>query len=88
MSVETFDHLIVCSGLNLQPKGVSIDGLETFTGAVQHVATYKDPTPYAGKDVVVVGIGESGADIAAELAGTRDPACRSGAKFISRASTR
>lgn len=73
VSVETFDHLIVCSGLNLQPKGVSLDGLETFTGTVQHVATYKDPTPYAGKDVVVVGIGESGADIAAELCGHARP---------------
>lgn len=65
---EHFDHVVVSSGLNLQPKGIDIPGMDTFTGTIEHVAHYRDPKRFAGKTVVVVGIGESGADIAAELA--------------------
>ena len=65
---EQFDHVVVSSGLNLQPKGIDIPGMDTFTGTIEHVAHYREPHRFAGKTVVVVGIGESGADIAAELA--------------------
>ena len=33
-----------------------------------HVADYRNPTPYAGKRVIVVGAGDSAAQIASELA--------------------
>jgi dimethylaniline monooxygenase (N-oxide forming) len=64
---EVFDHLVVCTGLNLKPKPVAIPGQDMFTGTVSHVASYRDARDYTDQDVVVVGIGESGADIAAEL---------------------
>ena len=61
------EHLVVCSGLNLQPKGIHLPGQESFRGEVHHVSTYQGPEDFADSDVLVVGIGESGADIAAEL---------------------
>ncbi len=42
-------------------------GIDTFPGAIVHSWDYKDPDPYLGKRVVVVGIGNSGGDIAVEL---------------------
>ncbi len=43
-------------------------GEDTFTGELSHVADYLNPTPYAGKRVVVVGAGDSAAQVANELA--------------------
>ncbi|MFX0538374.1 NAD(P)-binding domain-containing protein [Ornithinimicrobium sp. Y1847] len=43
-------------------------GAEEFGGAQQHSARYRSPEPYAGQRVVVVGGGNSGAQIAADLA--------------------
>ena len=40
----------------------------TFTGELSHVADYRSPTPYAGQRVVVVGAGDSAAQVANELA--------------------
>jgi cation diffusion facilitator CzcD-associated flavoprotein CzcO len=43
-------------------------GLETYRGELAHSSSYKNARPYAGKRVLVVGIGNSGAEIAADLA--------------------
>jgi putative flavoprotein involved in K+ transport len=43
-------------------------GREAFHGQLLHSADYKSGKPYAGKRVLVVGIGNSGAEIAADLA--------------------
>ncbi len=42
-------------------------GHETFSGRCFHSWEYKDADAYRGKRVVVVGIGNSGGDIAVEL---------------------
>ncbi|WP_340688134.1 ArsO family NAD(P)H-dependent flavin-containing monooxygenase [Amycolatopsis coloradensis] len=41
-----------------------------FTGRQLHTVDYRNPEEFAGQDVVVVGGGNSGAQIAADLAGT------------------
>jgi dimethylaniline monooxygenase (N-oxide forming) len=64
---EMFDAVVVCTGLYHQPAIPSIDGIERFAGQVSHSRSYNRPEPYAGQDVVVVGVGSSGAEIAAEL---------------------
>jgi putative flavoprotein involved in K+ transport len=46
----------------------TIRGDTSFTGELSHVADYRTPTPYAGKRVIVVGAGDSAAQIANELA--------------------
>src|SRR6266702_4472696 len=39
-----------------------------FTGGLSHVADYRNPAPYAGQRVIVVGAGDSAAQVANELA--------------------
>ncbi|XP_074762938.1 flavin-containing monooxygenase 5-like isoform X2 [Athene noctua] len=67
-----FDAVLVCSGhhtdahlpLNTFP------GLENFEGWYLHSRDYKSPQHFSGKQVVVVGTGNSGVDIAVELSHT------------------
>ncbi|CAM3887707.1 ArsO family NAD(P)H-dependent flavin-containing monooxygenase [Bordetella tumulicola] len=44
-----------------------VEGIQTFNGEQIHSAHYRCPTPYAGKRVLVVGGGNSGAQILAEV---------------------
>jgi putative flavoprotein involved in K+ transport len=45
-----------------------LPGQESFTGELTHVADYRNPAGYAGKRVIVVGAGDSAAQVANELA--------------------
>lgn len=47
-------------------------GVTTFTGEQLHSADYRSPRPYTGRRVVVVGGGNSGAQVAADLAAHAD----------------
>ncbi|MFE7580110.1 flavin-containing monooxygenase [Streptomyces gardneri] len=53
-----------------QPNRPALPGLDTFTGAVLHVSQYRSPAPFAGRRVVVVGVGNSAVQVAVELADT------------------
>nr|XP_023650440.1 dimethylaniline monooxygenase [N-oxide-forming] 5-like [Paramormyrops kingsleyae] len=66
---QIFDAVLVCSGQYTSPVTPLKDfpGFETFRGQYCHSWEYKDPDPYQGKKVVVVGIGNSGGDIAVEI---------------------
>jgi cation diffusion facilitator CzcD-associated flavoprotein CzcO len=46
----------------------TVQGSEGYQGQVVHSCEYRNPTPYAGKRVLVVGFGNSGAEIALDLA--------------------
>ncbi|WNI23169.1 NAD(P)/FAD-dependent oxidoreductase [Streptomyces sp. ITFR-16] len=59
--------VVVATGFNHTPRIPDWDGRETFTGELVHAADYRDPAPYAGKDVLVVGVGNTGAEIAVDL---------------------
>ena len=65
---ERFDAVALCSGLHQHPHLPRLPGHETYTGAVMHGAQDRRPSQVAGKRVLVVGAGESGADVAAEVA--------------------
>ncbi|MGV1007227.1 MAG: flavin-containing monooxygenase [Dermatophilaceae bacterium] len=39
-----------------------------FAGPLRHASTYRNPEPYRGRDVLVVGAGNSGTEIAVDLA--------------------
>jgi cation diffusion facilitator CzcD-associated flavoprotein CzcO len=43
-------------------------GADGFTGAMLHSSAYRNPHPYQGKNVLVVGSGSSGMEIAHDLA--------------------
>jgi putative flavoprotein involved in K+ transport len=60
-------QVVVATGINRTPKIPDWPGLETFTGELLHSGEYKNADPYVGKDVLVVGVGNSGAEIAADL---------------------
>ncbi len=65
---ERFDAVAVCSGLHQHPHVPTFPGADGFTGARMHVARYRSPAEVAGKKVLIVGAGESGADVVAEVA--------------------
>ncbi|XP_069497360.1 dimethylaniline monooxygenase [N-oxide-forming] 2-like [Ambystoma mexicanum] len=64
-----FDAVLVCSGRYVKPifPRESFNGLERFKGTLLHSREYKQPTAFQGKRVLVVGIGNSGVDIATDL---------------------
>ncbi|NXT15955.1 FMO5 monooxygenase, partial [Prunella fulvescens] len=59
-----------CSTSQPSTASLSLPGLEKFEGCYLHSRDYKSPQPFMGKRVVVVGIGNSGIDIAVELSHT------------------
>ncbi|MEW1694199.1 NAD(P)/FAD-dependent oxidoreductase [Streptomyces sp. NPDC091278] len=60
--------VVVATGYNHTPRLPDWPGLATYEGELSHARAYRNPEPYAGKDVLVVGIGNTGAEIAADLA--------------------
>ncbi|KHJ99932.1 Flavin-binding monooxygenase-like protein [Oesophagostomum dentatum] len=67
-AVETFDGVMVCTGHHTDPYWPTpFPGQENFTGKLVHSHDYKDHKGYEDQTVVVIGIGNSGADIAVEL---------------------
>jgi indole-3-pyruvate monooxygenase len=60
--------LVMATGIMSKPMMPAIPGMAQFRGEVVHSITYRRPHPYAGKRVLVIGVGNSGAEIASELA--------------------
>lgn len=61
-------NLIVSTGIVSNPYLPSYNGQKKFHGRVIHSVEYRNSQPYLGKRVLVVGVGNSGAEIASELA--------------------
>jgi putative flavoprotein involved in K+ transport len=60
--------IVAASGSFSSPYRPAFPGQESFTGEITHVASYRNPAGYAGKRVIVVGAGDSAAQVANELA--------------------
>jgi len=67
-----YDSIAICVGITQKPLIPDFEGLSTYTGKVLHSANYANPEEFKGKRVVCVGIGESGADIAHQIANVAD----------------
>jgi len=67
------DAVVVATGYNHTAKIPDWPGLKSYTGRVVHSSEYRNPAALDAKHVLVVGPGNSGAEIAADLtgAGTR-----------------
>jgi dimethylaniline monooxygenase (N-oxide forming) len=63
---RAYDAVIVANGHLWKPRFPSFPG--SFDGEVLHSHDYKTPEPFVGKDVLVVGIGNSAVDIAVDVA--------------------
>lgn len=64
--------VVAASGSFDNPITPNLPGQDAFTGELLHVANYRNPAPYAGKRVIVVGGGNSAVQIADELADVAD----------------
>ncbi|XP_036879875.2 flavin-containing monooxygenase 5-like [Manis javanica] len=64
-----FDGVLVCTGLYSEPFLPLQDfpGIQRFKGQYLHSWEYKNAEKFRGKKTIVVGIGNSGADLAVEL---------------------
>jgi hypothetical protein len=60
-------HVVIASGLNTDPLSPVVPGAEKFTGRLIHSADYFNAKPFAGQSVLVVGMGNTGAEIALDL---------------------
>ena len=60
--------IVVASGSFGNPHRPVLAGAESFGGVVTHVADYRNPEPYVGQRVVVLGAGNSAIQVAHELA--------------------
>ncbi|MFE3325706.1 flavin-containing monooxygenase [Streptomyces sp. NPDC059176] len=64
----TSRHVVVASGLHRKPFIPDWPGLDEFEGELLHARDYEVPDPFVGKDVLVVGCGPTGIDIAVAMA--------------------
>jgi len=60
--------VIVATGHNGSPFVPDWPGRESFAGELIHSSDYRNSNPYRGRDVLVVGAGNSGAEIATDIA--------------------
>jgi putative flavoprotein involved in K+ transport len=60
--------VVVATGYNGAPFVPDWAGLDSFTGELIHSSAYRNPTPYRGRHVLVIGAGNSGAEIAHDVA--------------------
>ncbi|WP_308349532.1 NAD(P)-binding domain-containing protein, partial [Streptomyces sp. McG2] len=66
--VLTGSAVVVATGWNHTPYLPEWPGRETWTGTFLHASRYRDARPYEGQDVLVVGAGATGCDLAVDLA--------------------
>lgn len=73
VAAYVFDAVMVCTGYDATPVIPCFPGLrDKFRGRVLHTRFYKRPAEFQGKRVLVVGIGNSAADVAVELSAISD----------------
>jgi cation diffusion facilitator CzcD-associated flavoprotein CzcO len=60
-------HLVMATGLNRTPVRPSWPGEDLFRGRILHSAEYRTAVPFRGLRVLVVGMGNTGAEIALDL---------------------
>jgi indole-3-pyruvate monooxygenase len=60
--------VVMATGYNGVPKLPSIPGMDNFHGSAIHASVYRNAATYRGKRTLVVGCGNSGAEIALDLA--------------------
>lgn len=60
-------NLILATGVNRVPNLPLWEGIDQFVGTIKHSVEYKNPNPYRGSRVLVIGMGNTGAEIALDL---------------------
>jgi cation diffusion facilitator CzcD-associated flavoprotein CzcO len=60
-------HIVVAAGTLGAPRTPDVDGYHEFLGEVFHASRFMGAQPYAGKRVIVVGGGNTAADVCQDL---------------------
>jgi indole-3-pyruvate monooxygenase len=60
-------QVVVATGANRRPRAPALPGQDHFGGRVLHSRDYRNAKPFAGQRVLVVGMGNTGAEIALDL---------------------
>ena len=60
-------RVVVATGMNREPLLPDWPGRDGFTGELVHARDYREPSPFAGRSVLVVGSGNTGAEVAVDL---------------------
>src|SRR5256885_1419457 len=86
---HTARAVVIATGIVANPQRPRFRGEEVFRGRLVHSVEYRNPAPYMGRRVLVVGVGNSGAEIGSEIAragggGVVTIAVRSGANVVPR----
>lgn len=63
----TGSAVVVATGYNHTPHLPDWPGRDAYTGELLHAGDYRNAKPHAGRDVLVVGVGNTGAEIAVDL---------------------
>ena len=61
------DNVVVATGYNHTPFMPEYPGRDGYKGELTHASRYRNAEPYRGRDVLVVGSGNTGAEIAVDL---------------------
>lgn len=60
-------HLVVATGLSFSPNTPNYAGMDEYEGQMLHSSEYSNGEPFRGKEVLVVGFGNSAGEIALDL---------------------
>ena len=79
------ENLVMATGIMSNPVVPALPGQEAFRGRTMHSIRYRRPEEFRGQRVLVVGVGNSGGEIASELSAHGAHVCiavRSGANVV------
>lgn len=62
------ENIVIASGANNIPNQVKWEGQDLFQGEITHSRNYFNHENYSGKRVLIIGMGNTGAEIALDLA--------------------
>jgi cation diffusion facilitator CzcD-associated flavoprotein CzcO len=62
------EAVVLATGANNRPHEPAHPGQAAYHGTLAHSRSYREPLPYRGRRVLVVGMGNTGAEIALDLA--------------------
>nr|XP_012151606.1 PREDICTED: senecionine N-oxygenase-like isoform X2 [Megachile rotundata] len=66
---ESFDAVMVCNGHYFEPSFPNLKGQNVYQGKQMHSHDYRVPNTFLDKNVVVIGAGPSGMDLALDISG-------------------
>lgn len=61
-------NVVMATGIASNPREPELPGRADYTGRILHAVDYRRPAEFAGRRVLVVGVGNSGGEIGSELA--------------------